>query len=342
MLNENLRRILFWLTLAVIAVVIIVTLAILLSRLIRPRQEAPALLITPPDITLCLRQEIAFSITPPLEDVEWAATGGTIRQDGFYTAGDQPGDYEVLADGPAREHGRAVVHIIACTPTVPPSPTPTPMPTPTPTIVPTPIPDADAQGDVGVYSTGAPAAQYPGGLDLRNASVDADLRVHLSTPAGLPAEIASWAQEGEAVLWIALYEPIPESLPARADWLFALDLDGDINTGRPAGEARINPDIGMEIALGIYYEPGDGSFNPYLLVWNPSAGDWADGPANEVRYLISEDRTLVALAVPLGTLQQQAAQVTGVTMVPGGSRGRAGAVYYTTPETLLDFYPDRP
>ncbi len=274
MLNEQAQRILFWVTLAITIIVVIAVMAVLLGRLAQPRERTLSLLITPGDITLCQRQQVAFVVEPPLEDVQWAATGGTIRADGVYIAGDQPGDYEVLADGSERQHGRAVVHIVVCTPTIPPLPTPTLAPTPTPTAVPTPIPDADARGDVGLYSSGSPAAQFPGGLDIRNASIRADLSLDL-TDAALPAELVEWAEEGETVLWIALYDPIPDTLPVRTDWLFALDLDGNIETGRPAGEARINPDIGMEIAVGLYYETDDGSFNPYLLVWDPRAADWA-------------------------------------------------------------------
>jgi hypothetical protein len=339
-LNEQLRRILFWVTVVVIGVVIVSGMVIILSSLVQRDEEAGGLSVVPIDITLCQEGQALFTIDPPLSDVEWAATGGTIDTDGAYTAGIEPGDYEVLADGPDRERGRAVVHVVICTPT--PTIVPTPIPTipPTPTTPPTPIPEVDPVGDVGVYSTGAPAAQPPDGIDIRNASVTPDLHISLTAREGVPTEIEEWAQEGESVLWIALNSAIPESFAARTDWLFALDLDGNTATGRPVDSARINPDLGMEVALGLYYDPG-GAYVPYFLVWDPNVGDWVDGP-EEVRYTISEDRTLVALAVPLGTLQAQVAQVTGVTMVPGGVKGRAAAVYYTTPEPLIDFYPDRP
>ena len=188
MLDERVRRILFWVTVAVIATVIVTAMVIILRRIIRPGEEAQALNVQPPDVTLCLGAQVVFSVDPPLADVEWAATGGEIGADGAYSAGEVPGDYEVQAAGPDGERGRALVHVVACTPTATPAPTPTNTPAPTPTTPPTPIPGADAQGDVAVYSSGAPAAQSPAELDVRNASVGPDRRVSLGA-GNLPSEM---------------------------------------------------------------------------------------------------------------------------------------------------------
>jgi hypothetical protein len=156
---------------------------------------------------------------------------------------------------------------------------------------------------------------------------------------GVPQPLIGWPQEGEALLWIALYEPVPETMEVRTDWLFALDLDGDTATGRPVGSARVNPDIGMETAVGVYYDPAAEQFATYFLVWNSAQGGWTDGP-DVVRYTFSPDRTMVGLALPLDTLQQQVSEVTGVTWVPEATTGRAAAVSYTEPEAVIDLYPE--
>ncbi|HIE38674.1 MAG TPA: hypothetical protein EYP77_06345, partial [Anaerolineae bacterium] len=117
MLSEQARRVLSWATALVVAAVIISGMASILSSLVRPGQEAPSLNVSPPGVNLCQGERIAFAVEPPLADVEWAATGGEITADGLYTAGELPGDYEVQAAGPGGERGRALVHIIACTPT---------------------------------------------------------------------------------------------------------------------------------------------------------------------------------------------------------------------------------
>jgi hypothetical protein len=68
------------------------------------------------------------------------------------------------------------------------------------------------------------------------------------------AELAGLAAEDEVLLWIPFYEPIPDPPTAYTEWLFVLDLDGDVGTGRPAGSLRINPDQGVEVAIGAYYD----------------------------------------------------------------------------------------
>ena len=343
MLSERTRKVLSWLTVVVVGIVIVSGMVSVLSLLIRPGEEIPSLQVIPPEVTLCLGQQVSFSVEPPLEDVEWAATGGgEISSDGHYVAGELPGDHEIQAAGPRRgQRGRAVVHIIVCTPTPTATPSPTPVPSPTPTAVPTPLPSADPQGDVGIYTTGAPVAQPPAGVDIRNASVGTDRQVTLQPVEGVPAELTGWAGEGEALLWIVLHEPIPDAPPSPTDWLFALDLDGDVGTGRPVGTARINPDLGMEVAVGIYYDPLDGSYAPYFLIWNPGLEDWEAGP-DVVRFTLDESRTVIGLALPVDILQQEVARVTGVTLVPEAVLGRVAAIVYTTPEAVVDFYPDLP
>jgi hypothetical protein len=229
------------------------------------------------------------------------------------------------------------------TPTTVPTPIPTdtPPPTDTPTPQPSPTPPADTQGDVGTYDTGAAVETPPAGTDIRAASVGPDLRVALQPTADVPASLSGWLAEGEVLLWIALYEPVPDPPEGYTEWLFALDLDGDAATGRPADSARINPDLGMEVALGAYYQPASGEYATYFLVWNPNQGGWAEGP-DELRFTIDDSRTLVGLALPLETLTQTVSQTTGVTVVPEAVKGRAAALAGAGAQRAIDFYPDRP
>jgi hypothetical protein len=187
-------------------------------------------------------------------------------------------------------------------------------------------------------------------MDISGASPGPDLRVALQPADDVPAELAGWAAEDEVLLWITLYEPIPE-LPAEyREWVFALDLDGDIETGRPAGSARINgrpagsarinPDLGMEVAVALYYDPASEEYGTYLLVWDTDQGKWATGP--ETRYYLGEPRTLVGLALPLETLTQVVAETSGVTVVSEAARGRAAALAETGEQKMIDFYPDLP
>jgi len=227
------------------------------------------------------------------------------------------------------------------TPTLPPTETPTPEPTPEPTSTPTLAPPPDPQGDVGVYGSGEPAEDPPAGLDIRAASPDSDLRVAFQPGEGAPAELAEWVAEGEILLWIALHEPIPEPPTQYTEWLFALDLDGDLETGRPPGVARINPDLGMEVAIGVYYNPSSEEYMAYLLVWDPDQGGLTPqvGP---VRFALDESRTLIGLAMSLETLTQTVAQVADVTVAPQAVKGRAAALADVAGLRVIDFYPDRP
>jgi len=225
-------------------------------------------------------------------------------------------------------------------PTEPPPPTPTREATPdaTPSLEPLTIPLSDPQADVVSYNGLVPVADAPAGIDVRAASVAPDLRVSLQTTEGAPAELSGWA-EGEVLLWVALHDPIPDPPTVYTEWLFALDLDGNTATGRPPGSLRINPDLGVEVAIGVFYDPGSGGYTLYSLTWDPNLGSWADGPGG-IHYIIGESRTLVGLALPLETLTQSAAQVTGVTVVPEAARGRAAALATVDGQRIIDFYPD--
>ena len=232
------------------------------------------------------------------------------------------------------------MRIVSCAPTATPRPSPTPAPTATPTPEPGAILPVDAQGDVGTYDSGAPVAGAPAGVDISAASIAPDLRIALQ-PAEVPGALAGWAQPGEVVLWIALYEPIPNPPAVYMDWIFALDVDGNTATGRAPGSFRINPDLGDDAVVGVSYDTTSGLYEPYFYVWSASQRQLVAGTGT-VRYFIDSTRTLVALALPLDALTQSVAQGSGATVVPEAVRGRAAAVSFAGAQRVIDFYPDRP
>ena len=214
------------------------------------------------------------------------------------------------------------------------APTSTPIPTPTPS--PTPVPDA--QGDVGDYNSGVPVAGVAPGVDIHDANVGNDLRVDLGSAERVPPELSDCASEGEMLLWISLHESIPDVPAYNSQWLFALDLDGDIATGRPTDTVRINPDLGYEAAIGISYE---GRYVSYLLVWD-SGQSQLIGVPDTVRFCQNESRTLIGLALSQETLAESVAQTTGVTLVPDAVKGRVAVVSFVGERKVADFYPDLP
>ena len=166
------------------------------------------------------------------------------------------------------------------------------------------------------------------------------MRVNLRPVVGIPAELVDWVADGEVLLWFTFYEPVLNP-PAYSDWLFVLDLDGDAATGRSAGSARINPDLGDEAVLGVLYDPALDEYQSYFLVWDPAQGAWADGPEG-IRFYLGESRTVIGLALPSETLAQAAVETSGVTLAPGAVKGRAAALSIVGGEMVVDFYPDRP
>jgi hypothetical protein len=222
-------------------------------------------------------------------------------------------------------------------------PTATPAPAVSPSAEPSATPPAntDAEGDVGAYNTGAAVESPPTGIDIRTASVNPDLSMSLQPTQDLPADLADWVEEGDAFFWMTLYEAVPESPASTSNWLFVADVDGDTETGRPVGSARINPDLGDELAVGVGFNPEAGAFEPFSLVWDTDAGGWATGP--EVRYTFGESRTVVGLALSLESVQEALSETTGITLTLEPVRGRAAAEGYTgTGERVIDFYPNRP
>ena len=226
------------------------------------------------------------------------------------------------------------------------SPTPTFTQTVTPTVARTPeaTPPVtiDARGDVVTYTSGSPVEAPPAGVDIRVASVGPDRQVVLQPTegAGVPEELAGWAGEEEILLWISLYEPVSDR-PPYMEWLFVLDLDREMDTGRPAGAVRISPDLGYEAAVGVAYDPESGSYEPFFLVWDREQGGLVSGPELP-RWTVDEARTTIGFALSLETLRQSVTETTGVTLVPDAVKGRAAALAYEGEKRVIDFYPDLP
>jgi hypothetical protein len=196
----------------------------------------------------------------------------------------------------------------------------------------------DPQGDAGDYNSGVPVAGIAPGVDIDNASVGNDMRVDLGSTERVPPELSDCAAEGEMLLWISLHESIPEVPVYNSQWLFVLDLDGDIATGRPTDTVRINPDLGYEAAIGISYED---QYVSYLLVWDPARAQLIGVP-DTVRFCQNESRTLIGLALVQEMLAENVTQITGVTIVPDAVKGRVAAVSFVGERRVADFYPDLP
>ena len=344
MLSDRARGILFWFTISIIfiiAIIAIVTILRACSNVIS--QPELSLEISPSEINLCPAEQQQFTLAGSDVEITWEATGGNISEDGLFTASDVIGDYTITAAGvDVRQEAEAIVHVVTCTPTPTSEPSPTPAPTNTPTPEVTTAPPADPQGDVGAYSSGASVEGAPAGVDISAASIAPDLRVTLQPTTGVPAELAGWAGEDEVLLWITLYEPIPDPPAVYTNWLFVLDVDGDTATGRPTGSRRINPDLGDEAVIGISYDPSIESYETYFLVWDAAQESWASGPDEVRMFDLGASRTLIALALPLETFTQSVAQTSDVTFAAGAVKGRAAVDSYAGEQRVIDFYPALP
>ena len=347
-LNDRARIVLFWITIALmLAVAVLAGVTILRACGGLPTQTAPALAISPEEVSLCPGDQQQFAVAGDAE-VIWEANGGTINAEGVYTAGDTPGDYTVTATREeSRQAAAAIIHIIACTPTPTATPVPTIVPTATPEQTAEPEPTAttsanpDPEGDVGNYETGTAIESPPTGVDIVAASIDPDLGISLESGDDLPAQLADWAEEGEALLWLSLYNAIPDPPSAYMNWLFVVDTDGDTETGRPVGSRRINPDLGDEVALGVSYDANAGAYEAYALVWNSEDEVWVDGP--EVRYTFGESRIVVGLAISMDALEETIADAGAASLALEAAAGRAAAETYLADGTrVIDFYPNLP
>ena len=347
-LNDRARIMLFWFTIALmLGVAILAAVTILRACGGLPARNEPAVTITPPEVTLCTGNQQQFTVGSDTE-VTWEASGGSIDQDGLFTAGNTAGDYTVTATREkAASAAGAIVHIVACTPT----PTTTPLPTVPPTATPEPAAtpeltatssvNPDPQGDIGDYETGAAIEEPPAGVDIIAASIRPDSGIAFEPVVAPPEELTDWGEEGEAFFWISLQDAVPDPPLGYMNWLFVIDTDGDTGTGRSAGSRRINPDLGDEIAVGVNYNANTEAYEPYALVWDAEEEAWATGP--EVRYTFGESRTVVGLALPLEDLEEDIAEAGAAPLDAEVAKGRAAAEAYLADGTrVIDFYPDLP
>ncbi|MGD2104826.1 MAG: hypothetical protein PVJ55_06930 [Anaerolineae bacterium] len=350
-LNDRARIILFWFTIILLlAIAILAAVAILRACGGLPTQTGPPLSVTPPEVSLCPGDQQQFAVTDDLE-VTWEADGGTISEEGVFTAGELAGDYTVSAtrDETGQAAG-AIVHVTACTPTptatplptVPPTPTQQPAETSEPTQPAESSPSSqDPEGDVGEYDTGAVVESPPAGVDIVAASISPDSGASFRPTDDLPADLEGWIEDGEAFFWMSLRDGVPDPPPGYMNWLFVIDTDGSTETGRAVGSRRINPDLGDEVAIGVTYNAETEAYEPYSLVWNTEEAAWATGP--EVRYTFGESRAVLGLAVSLEGLEEAISQAGAAPFKPEAAKGRAAAETYLTDGTrVIDFYPDLP
>jgi len=326
--------------------------------------------VIPGEPTLCLgqgRQFRAVHEQSPVHGVAWETTGGVIGPEGFYVAPDTPGDHLVSAQHPQTSFSAsATVHVIQCvtepasappagpTPTpVPPAATVTPIPlppTPTPpttaptqTPSPPPAPPAflDASGDLINSETLTPATGVPVGSDIQGACFDQDRHLVRTVPGELMAE-AGWDAADSVVLWMTLHEPIPEAIGTDRYWLFALDTDDNIETGRRAGDGLINPDMGVEITIGVRSTPADGDeLEPYMFVWNIHTGD-SERKTEGVEAHLSTTRDVLLVRVPLGLLTDLIKTLSQAEPDWDRATGRAATLVMTDAGMAADFFPERP
>lgn len=346
MLTERQRRTLLWCTVGLILLVVVTAAAAILLAWRSPSAVREIISIMPEEADLCPGERQRF-VVEGIDQAAWTATGGTIGEDGIYTAGDVPGDYAVVVENTSTfRSAEAAVQILVCTPPASPVAPPLPSPHPTTALGLTPTlaiaePAQDPQGDVAAYEGGPSIGEAPASVDIRAASLAPDLSVDLSGASEAPDGLSGWVTEKETLLWILLYAEVLDPPAAYTEYLVALDIDGDTTTGRPPDTARVNPDLGDEAVLGISFDPATNEYVPYLLVWDPAIQDWQAVP-DLVRYTFDESRTRIGLALRWEAFLQTVVDTAGVSARPASIRGRAAALTYVDEQAVIDFYPDRP
>jgi len=366
-----------WIAWAFVLIVIVTAVLLVTVYLIPARVGPPeAFQVSPAEITLCLAQARQFRAVHEGRSVDgmvWQATDGAIGPEGFFVAPQAPGDHQVSACHPRT--GRcvgAVVHVIQCTtettpdstpastplpPTetqapAPPPPTqtpppPTPVPAPTsPAQPPTPTPTSaalrDESNDLVNSNTLEPAIETPLGSDIETACFDGGLHIVREMEENLSAEIGDWDAAGNLILWMKLYEPIPEVSEQRRYWIFALDTDNNAATGRPVGDGVINPDIGVEITIGVQSDPARGiAFEPYMYIWNAQLND-SERRTSDLETRLSSKRDVIFIRVPEDLIAELVRGYSQTEPQWNAIAGRAAALVETSEEIAVDFLPELP
>jgi hypothetical protein len=297
--------------------------------------------------------------------VKWTASDGDIGPEGFYVAPDTPGDYQIIAQHPNSEYRTAVtVHVVATEDVITEQPSSTKTAIPVQTTIPTVTPTAstpsspspaptqtsasasmvffDAVGDLVSFDTLEAVAIAPPGTDIRAACFSSERQLMRTVPEELASEISDWNAEENLVLWLTFHEPVPMVPDMERYWIFALDTDGNTATGRPIDEGKINPDIGVEVTIGVHSNPTAGiELSPYMMIWNTRLAT-SELVAMELDARLSTTRDALFVRIPEKQLAETIRAVSGVEPNWNQAVGRALATATTNEGTVADFAPERP
>lgn len=374
------RRPQHWVIGGFILLAVFVIAFVLVNLLLSQGIGLPAtFLVLPAEVTLNPREGWQFRAVAGdrvIPGAKWMATGGDIGPEGFYVAPDTPGDYQIIAQHPSSNYrSAATVHVVATdgiTAEQPPGPTestppdqPTPVPTatltmtpigPTP-VEPTPVPPTtvstrtpspsslflfDDVGDLVSFDTLAPVASAPPGTDIRAVCFNGGRQLVRTIPGELAGEISDWNTEENLILWLTFHEPVPTASDMERYWIFALDTDNNTATGRPVGEGIINPDIGVEVTIGVYSNPAaDIELAPYALVWNARLVT-SEPQILDLEAHLSAARGALFIRVPVASLTETIRTLSEVESDWDQAVGRALATATTGEGVVADFAPERP
>ena len=368
------RRPQHWVIGGFILLAILVIAFLVVNLLLSQGIGLPAtFLILPSEVTLypgegCQFRAVAGDRLMP--GVKWTASDGDIGPEGFYVAPDTPGDYQIIAQHPNSEYRTAVtVHVVAANEAgteQPPNPTETAIPIQTttvpttastvtpasPTHSPSPAPTQtstsastvflDAAGDLVSFDTLEPVAIAPPGTDIRAACFNSEGQLMRAIPDELAGEVSDWDTEENLVLWLTFHEPVPTVPDVERYWIFALDVDGNTATGRPVDEGKINPDIGVEVTIGVHSNPAAGiELAPYIMVWNTRLVT-SEPLTLELEARLSTARDALFVRVPADLLAEIVRSFSEVEPNWDQTSGRALATATTSEGTVADFAPERP
>lgn len=240
------------------------------------------------------------------------------------------------------------------TPTFTPVPTETPIPIPTytpapPTFTPTSRPTLtpvafvnDPAADAVDFNTLTPLTTTLAGVDIQAASFDENGHLLENLPEELATQVADWAPAENLILWMKLQTAVPMKREGAIYWLFALDTDGNLETGRPVGDGQINPDMGAEITLGVYSDPTDElQFQPYMQIWDQVR---AESRRYELTMEVelSPKRDVLFLRVSKAKLTELLAELSYVKPAWEKTIGRAATLFDTGSGLAIDFCPEIP
>ncbi|MCD4738001.1 MAG: hypothetical protein K8R89_01910 [Anaerolineae bacterium] len=232
--------------------------------------------------------------------------------------------------------------IPAYTPAPPtPSPTLTPTPTSRPTLAPVTF-ASDSSADAVDFNTLVPLTTTLAGVDIQAAGFDEAGHLLTELPGELVAQVADWSLADNLILWMRLHTAVPVEQAGIVYWLFALDTDGNLETGRPVGDGLINPDMGAEVTLGVHSNPATGlQFKPYMLIWDQARAESRRYELTaEVKF--SPERDILFLRVPKLKLGELLSELSNVEPEWERTVGRAAILFDAGSGLAVDFCPGIP